>query len=103
MLRVQNGDLRLGRKGKASVPEVAGYSNDSNVRRVRYIRTGGDLQEWRRSNVNLPADGILPWEKAPLELLADECHRRTRGAVRFGEVSALNEGNSQSLKEMSIR
>jgi hypothetical protein len=29
MLNVQNGDLRLGRAGKASIPEVADNANDS--------------------------------------------------------------------------
>jgi hypothetical protein len=43
MLRVQNGDLRLGWKRKASVPEVAGNADDGNVCGVRYIRAWGDL------------------------------------------------------------
>jgi len=43
MLRVQNGDLRLGWKRKAGVPEVADNADDGNVCEVRYIGAGGDL------------------------------------------------------------
>jgi hypothetical protein len=50
-----NGDLRLWREGKASVPKVTDNANDGDVCGVRYIRTGGDLQECRRSNVNFTA------------------------------------------------
>jgi hypothetical protein len=43
MLRVQNGDLRLGRVRKSSVPKIADNANDGDVCGVRYIRAGGDL------------------------------------------------------------
>jgi hypothetical protein len=47
-----------------------------------------------------PANGIFRWEIAALELFTDQRYGWTGGAVRFGEISAMNQGNAQSSKEM---
>src|SRR6266851_8870423 len=81
MLRVQNRDLRLGRVRKSRVPKIADNADKAYVGRIRNIFTGGDLQKWRRSNMDLPAHGIFYWKIAALELLTDECHGPGTGAV----------------------
>ena len=52
--------------------------------------------------MDLPADGIFCREIVSLEFLANQCYRRTRGAIRLLEISSANQRNSQSSKEMLV-
>src|SRR5271155_5454251 len=102
VLGIQHGNLWMRREGQTSIFEIADNANDCHVHVVRYILFSSDLQRWRRPDVNLPADGIFCREKAPVEFLANQCHRRARGGVRLREISSANQRNSQSSKEMLI-
>ena len=91
-----------GGKRQASVPEISHHANDGDVGGVRDVGARGNLQKWRRSDVSLAARGIFGGKIAALEFLADQRDGRSGDAIRFSEVSAMNQRNSQCSQEMGI-